>query len=205
MENQIRPFNHHHHHHHATMYPQRQYPSGGARARANSVFEAATTSSMSLSSHNVGIAIDRNGGGLAQKKSPPPVELQRRESLVKPTWASINPGQMPTSTLDELVSNTINNNNNNTNHANDNGPGNSVLAGNNGGGIGHELDPTNNGEHGSELGMLTSKLLAKNGSGQTQKKREVELYDIFGKVRSTHSWFGGGKYESMNCEEEITR
>lgn len=105
-----------------------------------------------------------NGGSASPMRSPPPAELQRRESLVKPTWANISPGQVPSSTFDELVSSAHNN-------------------GQHDGGGGGPQNGYAEGEPQSELGMLSNKLLAKNGLNQRQKRREVELYDIFGKVR----------------------
>lgn len=101
-------------------------------------------------------------------RSPPPTELQRRESLVKPTWANISPGQVPSTTFDELVSNAKNNG----------GAGAQRELEAVYGGVGSVAD----GDAQSELGMLSNKLLAKNGLNHRQKKREVELYDIFGKV-----------------------
>lgn len=112
-----------------------------------------------------------NGGAAGPLRSPPPAELQRRESLVKPTWANISPGQVPSSAFDELV-----------NSAN-NGAQDIDGYGNGGGGVGGGTTGQVEGEPQSELGMLSNKLLAKNGLNQRQKKREVELYDIFGKVR----------------------
>lgn len=105
-------------------------------------------------------------------RSPPPAELQRRESLVKPTWANISPGQVPSTTFDELV-----------NSAKNNGAGAQPhLDGYGGNGGGLNGGAVAEGDTQSELGMLSSKLLAKNGLNQRQKKREVELYDLFGKV-----------------------
>ena len=99
-------------------------------------------------------------------KSPPPAELQRRASLVKPTWASISPGQVPSTTFDELV----------------NSANNAGLALQDDGGANGSGSAVADGDTQSELGMLSNKLLNKNGLSQRQKKREVELYDIFGKV-----------------------
>lgn len=101
-----------------------------------------------------------NGGSSGPMRSPPPAELQRRESLVKPTWANISPGQVPSTTFDELVNNAIN-----TGSAMQQDVGGGMIGG-------------TEGETQSELGML----MAKNGLNQRQKKREVEMYDIFGKV-----------------------
>lgn len=127
-------------------------------------------SSSSSSSHEQQSqnGVGHGNGNTGPMRSPPPTELQRRESLVKPTWANISPGQVPSTTFDELVNNAINS-------------GNASMqqdSGGNGAGTNNVAE----GDTQSELGMLSNKLLAKNGLNQRQKKREVELYDIFGKV-----------------------
>lgn len=43
-----------------------------------------------------------NQNELSQSSNPPPEVYQRRESLVKPTWHNVCPGQVPAETLDKL-------------------------------------------------------------------------------------------------------
>lgn len=154
------------------MYPQKnqsQQPQQQLYGNPSSLALQNNSSAQSQSSRlKIG---DMNGGynnGVDEMRSTPIPALQRRESLVKPTWANISPGQVPPSTLDDLVSSS-----NNGSSSSSNGAGGNNTASNN-------VPNTN---PNSELGMLSNKLLAKNGS-QKQKKREVELYDIFGKVGS---------------------
>lgn len=164
-----------------------QYLNNRASVRSNHSSYESTQQQQQLQLHNNnnnnGIHTNNGGGygnvagagaGASPMRSPPPAELQRRESLVKPTWANISPGQVPSSTFDELVSSA----NNNGHH--DRGGGGGGFGNGGSGGTGGFGFPE--GETQSELGMLSNKLLAKNGLNQRQKRREVELYDIFGKV-----------------------
>lgn len=43
-----------------------------------------------------------NQNDLSQSSNPPPEAYQRRESLVKPTWHNVCPGQVPAETLEKL-------------------------------------------------------------------------------------------------------
>lgn len=43
-----------------------------------------------------------NQNELSQSSNPPPEVYQRRESLVKPTWHNVCPGQVSAETLDKL-------------------------------------------------------------------------------------------------------
>lgn len=152
-----------------------QYLNNRSSVRSNhSSYDSQPQLQLHNNNNNNNGSHTNNGGGAGASpmRSPPPAELQRRESLVKPTWANISPGQVPSSTFDELVSSA----NNNGHH--DRGGG----GVGNGGGSGGTGFGFQEGETQSELGMLSNKLLAKNGLNQRQKRREVELYDIFGKV-----------------------
>lgn len=131
------------------------YPTKSPIATAKSPVAAAGANNGSSGNHTTNqYARDRQMGPTENSNGSgrnPPAELQRRESLVKPTWANIS--QVPSLRFDELVM---------QQEVVDRG---CVVQG----------DTT------SELGMLSNKLLSKNG--MSQKRREVELYDIFGKVR----------------------
>lgn len=83
--------------------------------------------------------------------------LQRRESLVKPTWHNVCPGQVPPDTLDKLnkMGNGIHDGIGNGGGGGGSGPGN-IITGNN-----------NNQIHAKVSG---------------NQRRQVELFDIFGKV-----------------------
>lgn len=133
------------------------------QSRQQQLHNGATTVVYGTGLNGAGAPSTSPGGPM---RSPPPAELQRRESLVKPTWANISPGQVPSTTFDELV-----------NSANGAAALHQDLKEGYGGSAVVESDTQQ-----SELGMLSNKLLAKNGLNQRQKKREVELFDIFGKV-----------------------
>lgn len=149
-----------------------QYLNNRSTVRGSSAHEKQVLQNGGSGGHGNGSNGGTNGGSSGPMRSPPPAELQRRESLVKPTWANISPGQVPSTTFDELVNNAIN-------------TGSAVQQDVGAGMIGGTV-----GETQSELGML----MAKNGLNQRQKKREVEMYDIFGKVSARYrkglDWVG---------------
>lgn len=71
-----------------------------------------------------------NQNELSKSSKPPPEVYQRRESLVKPTWHNVCPGQVPAETLEKL--NKMGNgghHENYTNTGNNNNQINSLLTG----------------------------------------------------------------------------
>lgn len=108
--------------------------------------------------------IRRHSSQIPHQASAPgsPASLQRRESLVKPTWHNVCPGDVPPDTLEKL--NKLSN------------------------GERHQLNQLNQYEGAQKEddastaiqigGNNNSPLVSKVGS----QRRQVELYDIFGKV-----------------------
>lgn len=86
--------------------------------------------------------------------------LQRRESLVKPTWHNVCPGQVPADTLEKL--------NKMSNGTHDFGK--MTIASNDG----QQTIAGGGGNNNVQIGCNSPKLL--------NQKRQVELFDIFGKV-----------------------
>ncbi|XP_055707785.1 ras-related protein Rab-37 isoform X1 [Phlebotomus papatasi] len=88
-------------------------------------------------------------------RSPRPQEVQRRESLVKPTWQNVNPGQVSPSTL------------------------NATFAAGMGDGVGFG---TQNQPPLEVANMNNNAITSGKQPSIQQQRREVELYDIFSKV-----------------------
>lgn len=110
-----------------------------------------------------------------QSNIPGSPAMQRRESLVKPTWHNVCPGEVPADTLEKL--NKLTN------------------------GERHQLHQLNSNQHdGAPLNDDTANANGANGGsggannnnpaigGQSigaHQRRQVELYDIFGKVNKS--------------------
>lgn len=95
----------------------------------------------------------------------PPEVYQRRESLVKPTWHNVAPGQVPADTLDKLKKM----NNAHEHYANSGG---SFAATGGGSGLNNNQINVMNGSGPS------------GGGGGGHQHRQEEAFDLFGKVYS---------------------
>lgn len=95
----------------------------------------------------------------------PPEVYQRRESLVKPTWHNVAPGQVPADTLDKLKKM---NNGAHEHYANSGG---SFSATGGGSGLNNNQINVMNGSGPS-------------GGGGGHQHRQEEAFDLFGKVYS---------------------
>lgn len=101
--------------------------------------------------------------------------MQRRESLVKPTWHNVCPGEVPADTLEKL--NKLTNGERHQLHQlnsnqHDGAPLNDDTTNANGG----------NGGGGSGAGSANANPVAGGKAAAGHQRRQVELYDIFGKV-----------------------
>lgn len=90
-------------------------------------------------------------------RSPRPQEVQRRESLVKPTWQNVNPGQVSPSTLNATF----------------------AAGMSDGVGFGTQNQPP------LEVANMNNNAITSGKQPSIQQqRREVELYDIFSKVHN---------------------
>lgn len=102
-----------------------------------------------------------------QSSVPGTPTMKRRESLVKPTWHNVCPGEVPADTLEKL--NKLTNGERHQLHQLNQHD--SIL-------MGDDANPTGNG---AGAGSLVGKMGA--------HRKQVELYDIFGKVNIRRIYF----------------
>lgn len=113
-----------------------------------------------------------NGGQQQQQQQQSTPPLQRRESLVKPTWHNVCPGQVPHDTLEKL--NKLSSNEQRQYQQLNQYD---VALSGSGAGTSSSFDGNSLVNIGSNSNnQIVSKVVGK-------QRRQVELYDIFGKVK----------------------